>query len=454
MSAQNNQVNIHFDDLKDTVSYLDKAYEYCGDLELSSVKSPDNSEIYITNCMNNAVKFYNQSCNDLKNKIDILRSAINAIYKKMMDYDSTENKEVSEKTTTSSGGKSQGKTGRSATTPRIKPVSNANSVQPTVYKPVEKTITPVVVPVTDANTGSTVSPVDDVRNEALQQLDTYLKKGDLGAALTSYKLLKALGSDKEADEYLKKYGYKVMEKDGDYIITKIEDPNPSNSNTNINKNQTETPNNSNNEVVAEEVASPSNNVSNTNTNQRQNLVRTNNVNNNQQSATNNPSIESNATNSTSSTPNDGQPSINKTNDIKTNKSNIVTIKDDTPNSTKKSSGIGTAIPVGLGTIAVGAAAVAGVRYAKNKKKDQEDYDENYDDENNDLDNDNEYVDSAQYNNDNDYTADDYLGPAGSNYTDVDSDNIEDDYVDPEELEPDEDEDLSSDIVLDQLNLNS
>lgn len=303
-------------------------------------------------------------------------------------------------------------------------------------------------------TATIVSPVDDVRNEALQQLDTYLKKGDLGAALTSYKLLKALGSDKEADEYLKKYGYKVMEKDGDYIITKIEDPNPSNSNTNINKNQTETPNNSNNEVVAEEVASPSNNVSNTNTNQRQNVVRTNNVNNNQQSATNNPSIESNATNSTSSTPNDGQPSINKTNDIKTNKSNIVTIKDDTPTSTKKSSGIGTAIPVGLGTIAVGAAAVAGVRYAKNKKKDQEDYDENYDDENNDLDNDNEYVDSAQYNNDNDYTADDYLGPAGSNYTDVDSDSIEDDYVDPEELEPDEDEDLSSDIVLDQLNLNS
>lgn len=303
-------------------------------------------------------------------------------------------------------------------------------------------------------TATVVSPVDDVRNEALQQLDTYLKKGDLGAALTSYKLLKALGSDKEADEYLKKYGYKVMEKDGDYIITKIEAPNPSNSNTNINKNQTETPNNSNNEVVAEEVASPSNNVSNTNTNQRQNVVRTNNVNNNQQSATNNPSVESNATNSTSSTPNDGQPSINKTNDIKTNKSNVVTIKDDTPTSTKKSSGIGTAIPVGLGTIAVGAAAVAGVRYAKNKKKDQEDYDENYDDENNDLDNDNEYVDSAQYNNDNDYTADDYLGPAGSNYTDVDSDSIEDDYVDPEELEPDEDEDLSSDIVLDQLNLNS
>lgn len=303
-------------------------------------------------------------------------------------------------------------------------------------------------------TATVVSPVDDVRNEALQQLDTYLKKGDLGAALTSYKLLKALGSDKEADEYLKKYGYKVMEKDGDYIITKIEDTNPNISNTNINKNQTETPNNSNNEVVAEEVASPSNNVSNTNTNQRQNVVRTNNVNNNQQSATNNPSVESNATNSTSSTPNDGQPSINKTNDIKTNKSNIVTIKDDTPTSTKKSSGIGTAIPVGLGTIAVGAAAVAGVRYAKNKKKDQEDYDENYDDENNDLDNDNEYVDSAQYNNDNDYTADDYLGPAGSNYTDVDSDSIEDDYVDPEELEPDEDEDLSSDIVLDQLNLNS
>ena len=303
-------------------------------------------------------------------------------------------------------------------------------------------------------TATVVSPVDDVRNEALQQLDTYLKKDDLGAALTSYKLLKALGSDKEADEYLKKYGYKVMEKDGDYIITKIEDTNPNNSNTNINKNQTETPNNSNNEVVAEEVASPSNNVSNTNTNQKQNVVRTNNVNNNQQSATNNPSVESNAANSTSSTPNDGQSSINKTNDNKTNKSNIVTIKDDTPTSTKKSSGIGTAIPVGLGTIAVGAAAVAGVRYAKNKKKDQEDYDENYDDENNDLDNDNEYVDSAQYNNDNDYTADDYLGPAGSNYTDVDSDNIEDDYVDPEELEPDEDEDLSSDIVLDQLNLNS
>ena len=117
--------------------------------------------------------------------------------------------------------------------------------------------------------------------------------------------------------------------------------------------------------------------------------------------------------------------------------------------------MGAAVPIGLGAIAAGAAAVAGVRYVKNRHDNQEEYDEEYDDEDNKLEDSNDqYVDSAQYSNENDYTSDDYLGPAGSTYTDVNSNDTEDNYVDPEELEADSDDsDFSNDKVLEQLNFD-
>ena len=110
-------------------------------------------------------------------------------------------------------------------------------------------------------------------------------------------------------------------------------------------------------------------------------------------------------------------------------------------SSKKSSGLGAAVPIGLGIAATGAAAVAGVRYVKNKKL-NEDYDENYDDENNDVYSDEIPSDSA-------YMADDYLGPEGSSYTEVPNDN---EYTDAEALEEEAGtSDFSEDAALNELN---
>lgn len=110
-------------------------------------------------------------------------------------------------------------------------------------------------------------------------------------------------------------------------------------------------------------------------------------------------------------------------------------------SSKKSSGLGAAVPIGLGIAATGAAAVAGVRYVKNKKL-NEDYDENYDDENNDVYDDEVPSDSA-------YMADDYLGPEGSSYTEVPNDN---EYTDAEALEEEAGtSDFSEDAALNELN---
>ena len=70
-------------------------------------------------------------------------------------------------------------------------------------------------------------------------------------------------------------------------------------------------------------------------------------------------------------------------------------------------------------VATGAAAVAGARYIKNKKEST--YDDNYDDENNDLGDDNSdysYSDTSSNYDSDSYMSDDYLGPAGSSYTDT------------------------------------
>ena len=119
---------------------------------------------------------------------------------------------------------------------------------------------------------------------------------------------------------------------------------------------------------------------------------------------------------------------------------------DTPKSESKSSNI--AIPIGLGVAATGAAAVAGVRFVKNRKQ-NEDIDETYDDENNDIDTYESGSDNSEY------MKDDYLGPIGSMYTDTDypEDNelseIPDDtkYTDAGQLE---DDDFSEDEVLNDL----
>lgn len=147
--------------------------------------------------------------------------------------------------------------------------------------------------------------------------------------------------------------------------------------------------------------------------------------------------------------------VNKSGEILKKKTDstgkVITIGDDSTESTstKKSNVVGNAF-IGLGVVAAGAAAVAGARYAKKKHDDQEEYN----DEDDQLDDNNqEYVDSAQYNNEEDYTSDDYLGPASNNST-INS-SINSNYVDPEDLEEDSDYfNSSDDTVLEQLNLNN
>ena len=136
---------------------------------------------------------------------------------------------------------------------------------------------------------------------------------------------------------------------------------------------------------------------------------------------------------------------------------VKTLEDDTTTSTSSSkSGLGVAVPLGLGVVATGAAAVAGARYIKNKKEST--YDDNYDDENNDLGDDNSdysYSDTSSNYDSDSYMSDDYLGPAGSSYTDTNldensnnSDSVSDSYIDSEEYEDDSNDD---DLVLKDLN---
>ena len=136
---------------------------------------------------------------------------------------------------------------------------------------------------------------------------------------------------------------------------------------------------------------------------------------------------------------------------------VKTLEDDTTTSTSSSkSGLGVAVPLGLGVVATGAAAVAGARYIKNKKEST--YDDNYDDENNDLGDDNSdysYSDTSSNYDSDSYMGDDYLGPAGSSYTDTNldensnnSDSVSDSYIDSEEYEDDSNDD---DLVLRDLN---
>lgn len=323
-----------------------------------------------------------------------------------------------------------------------------------------------------------VQPTTDIRVDSYNKLEEILKSGNITSeAGALYDTLKIFGMGNEADSLLEKYGYKVSkDENGNTVISKIEkeveipinneDSNKSDSNQSSDVPKTDEKTDS--EVVATEVDN-SNSTTNTNnssaTTEQQknesysNVRRTSYSSGNTNSDSNNTSsttVDSN--NNSSGTINEPASIVDNSNKVieKKPSTNVVSIKDDTTTSTKKSNGMGAAIPIGLGAIATGAAAVAGVRYVKNRHDNQEEYDEDYDDEDNQLDDNNsEYVDSAEYNNESDYNDDDYLGPAGSSYTDVDSNdnNNDDNYVDPEELEMDTDDDFSDDAVLEQLNSN-
>lgn len=119
------------------------------------------------------------------------------------------------------------------------------------------------------------------------------------------------------------------------------------------------------------------------------------------------------------------------------------VEPSTPSTSKKSGGTNIAVPIGLGITAAGAAAVAGVRYVKNKKMNEE-IDDSYDDENNQLE-EYESIPSGSY------MSDDYLGPEGTTYTDIPDDNS---YTDTEQLEQElSDDNFESDDVLDELSLD-
>lgn len=321
----------------------------------------------------------------------------------------------------------------------------------------------MVITPNEKDVNTPIQPTVDVRTESYQKLENLLKNGTITSETTAlYDTLKTLGKGDEADSLLKKYGY-VASKDanGNTVISKIKSETTKTDSTKIpnNSNTDKKNSDSDTEVVASEVKPTDNKKEN---NSNKNSYTT--VNRKEYSSGNRKDISGNNNASTTQNTETKPGTSNATNAIKDNsnkvldrkdKTNVINITDDSTSNSKKSGGMGAAVPIGLGAIAAGAAAVAGVRYVKNRHDNQEEYDEEYDDEDNKLEDSNDqYVDSAQYSNENDYTSDDYLGPAGSTYTDVNSNDIEDNYVDPEELEADSDDsDFSNDKVLEQLNFD-
>lgn len=339
-----------------------------------------------------------------------------------------------------------------------------------------------------------------------------LKKGNT-AAVSAYALLASAIGKKKARAYAKKLGYNVTYKNNKPVsLSKIKEEkatniknNGKNQNSSDSKNTaTEKPNNitandsntdkdvnidkdnngnninnsdninqdNKNDVVASvddtstTPEQPSTSVDNGNNNNT-----TNNTNNSSNNYTRNetPSGNSGSINSESGVANNDNAAAtqdeNISNDIpadleddfdelpkKENK--VTTIDTDTEvEENKKSGGLGVAVPLGLGTIATGAAAVAGVRYIKNRN-DSEEYDESEED----YDEDSQYIDSAQYATDDD----EYTGPAGSVYTDISEESVDDlytdkveeeSYIDPEDFEEDSDDDFSNDKAFEEINSN-
>lgn len=351
-----------------------------------------------------------------------------------------------------------------------------------------------------------------------KDLKKALKDGKKAKAFSIYKSLVGLVGTTKAKSYLSGLGYKVgKNSDGVKVIKQVKQQSTtstkdtsktktktqttkSNSNNNANKNSNpakpnsgttndsgkEDPSDNNNEPTTnvsgdgntgveeqpsnESVATPSDdnttldsNVSNNNSSRVSNVSNNNNnysdnnsgdsglVFDGEESDGNTSSIdESNLVPSDTEDDSSVDDTISETPSKK-----VKTLEDDTPKSTSSSkSGLGVAVPLGLGVVATGAAAVAGARYIKNKK-DSSYEDENYDDEDNNLDEDSSYTDTSSDYSSDDYMNDNYLGPAGSSYTDTnldetsDSSDAVDNYIDSEEFENDTNDE--EDLVLKDLN---
>ena len=445
--------------LADAEGFVESAKSNINDMNVKSMSVPGMSAAGImANIKDSLIGILSKESGLLTDLSDDISSNAKALAK----WDDSNN---TLKTISSSG---TGKKGKTTTTGKVKVFDLKTKSIENNSRLVDNTAVTSLVTNMVINPTIDLKPTVDIRTQELQNLENYLKNGDLASAAKSYEFLKTMGMESGASTLLAKYGYKVEEKDGEYAISKITDDTINNENNSTDgdvvadvTSDTESDTSSttdnvetNQENNSEQNNTVVNNTTNNNSNDSNNNGGNNTNYNNNQAAVENTSTEVNNQETTSQVETDTNDTIDSTtviddsNSSKTDtKTNVVSITDDTEttSTTKKSSGLGAAVPIGLGTIATGAAAVAGVRYVKNRHNTQEEYDENYDDENNDLNEDGEYVDAAQYDDGSSYMDDDYLGPV------EDSVSTEEEYVDPEDLE--DIESFSEDSVLEDLNSN-
>lgn len=339
-----------------------------------------------------------------------------------------------------------------------------------------------------------------------KRLKKALKKGD-ASAVAAYTLLASAIGKKKAKAYANKLGYNVKYKNNKAVSlnkmkekdilnvgkesNKDKDTNNTNNTTTTDKNENREPSNTiNGNNTDTNINNDNNNNNNTQDNKNDVVANEDNINtkpeqpstpseNNNEASTNNTNSSSNnyikeeessgnnaSVNGGTGVEDNGNISDvqegNMGNDIPADldddldelpkkKNKVTTIDTDTEvKETKKSGGLRAAVPLGLGTIATGAAAVAGVRYLKNRNES-----ENYDDS---EDYDQEYIDSAEYASD----EDEYSGPSGSIYTDVSENSVDDlyteneleeSYIDPDNLEEENDDDFSNDKAFEEINSN-
>ncbi len=385
---------------------------------------------------------------------------------------------------------------------KTKKNSKDKVVTATVASSVSKTSTPKKeVKATNAKvTKKTTSKATTVAS-LKKALKKALKKGD-ASAVTAYTLLASAIGKKKAKAYANKLGYSVKYKNNKPVSlnkmkekdilnvgkdsNKDKDKNNTNNTTTTDKNENRKPSNTidgnNNNNINSDTEDNKNDivasVDDTNTKPEQpstpvednNQTNNNNTNSSSNHYTRDEIPSENNVSVNIDTEVEGNENIsdiqegNIDNDIPTDldddfnelpkkENKVTTIDTDTEvEKTKKSGGLGSAIPLGLGTIATGAAAVAGVRYLKNRNES-----ENYDDSE-DYDEDTQYTDSAQYASE----EDEYSGPAGSVYTDVSENSVDDlyteneleeSYIDPDNLEEDNDDDFSNDKAFEEINSN-
>lgn len=453
--AKKNIVDVDFSVLKDVLTKMRKAKENLKSPSLTKMGS--YSKLNVDEQINNALDKLSIAIDETIGFINT--TELSKLVSKLIEVDQKGKNKIKKPTNTKPSTTKTSSTTSSSSSSSKKKTTKQNLVLGTKVKSL---VLEPLLPNLIVDTNAIIKPTVNIRIQELENLENYLKSGDLASATSSYDFLKALGNEKEANELLSKYGYKVTTENGKTVISKItNDTTTDNSNTNNQTNNTnegeviatETPttDNSNNQTTTIVENNPSNQE--TTKNNQTSSNNTNYSNSNNQTVVENTSTNTEETSTT--IPSETPPTTDKTTEVPDSikdstksdkKTNVVSITDDSKTTTtKKSSGLGTAIPIGLGTIATGAAAVAGVRYVKNRHDNQEEYDESYDDENNNLDNDGEYVDTAQYDSGESYMDDDYLGPKDNNVSSEDS------YVDPEDLE--EIDNFSDDAILEDLNSN-